>query len=96
MFDKTVLERDQLLTEICVVGVFSDGVFVFVVDDRFFPADLFVLATLGENGRLGNWCVNVHEVVEDFSLDKGSEGLRMHREMNDTLLKVRVLENQVK
>ena len=57
--------------------------FVLVVDDRFFPADLLVLVALRENGGLcgGGGCVDVDWVVKDFHPKKGIAELRMHGEL---------------
>jgi hypothetical protein len=53
-----------------LASLLSCSGFVFVVDDGLFPADLFVLATLFENGRghwklLGFWSgIEVHLVFD--------------------------------
>lgn len=86
-------ELGLLLREACQVGVFSDGVVVFIVDDSHSPANLFVLAALGEKGWLfggggDGGRVEVHR-VGDFCLDSECGKLRMHLEANDASLDVR-------
>jgi len=71
------------MSELCQVCCFSDGVFVLVVNDRLFPADLLVLVALGEDGGLcgGGGCVDVDWVVKDFHPEKDIAELRMHGEL---------------
>jgi len=74
LLSKGSFDLNRLLREAREVVVFSDGMFVFVVDNILCPADPFVLAaTLGEDGRLfSGRCVEVHWVVVDFRLDRDS------------------------